>query len=356
MCKHAPLIFLLIALSIGCAKKVSTPISQPAPDLASHGWTMVRPFLKPMSITATQDTFWMCGAEETIASSADGGTTWQVRHRKAGGSALLNIDFINGTIGHASGEDGLLLSTADGGSTWESRKLGPETVQAFSFANSVDGIALLSSHRGRIGIGTLDEVQGVPFLDSHVLLTHDAGQHWEDAALNTNEELRPYTEFLSVAALDATHYLLGIRQPQVAVGYAVTSDGGRTWKLVHLDNVYATRVFLHDGQYWAFGIEYLDREHGGGYGAPVSLHSNDGITWTHGVRGPNEFPSCNAQGCYLWDGVVENLYGTHERFWVLPQDGNLTKIWAIAGNRACTVGRNILCGPAVTTEQPPQRP
>ena len=250
----------------------------------------------------------------------------------------------------------LLLSTADRGKTWDSRKLGPETVQAFSFANGVDGIALLSGHRGSVGIGMLDEVQGVPFLDSHVLLTHDGGQHWEDAALNRNEELRLYTEGHSVAALDTTHYLLGVRHPQVAVGYAVTTDGGKTWRLVQVDNVYATRVFVHDGQYWALGIEYLNRERGGGYGAPVSLHSNDGITWTHGVRGPNEFPSCNSQGCYLWDGVVESLYGTHERFWILPQDGTMTKTWAIAGDQACTVGHNLLCGPAVVSEQPPQRP
>lgn len=59
----------------------------------------------------------------------------------------------------------------------------------------------------------LDEVQGVPFLDGHVLLTHDGGQHWDGAALNTNE-LRPYTEVLSAAALNATNYLLGIRRPQ----------------------------------------------------------------------------------------------------------------------------------------------
>ena len=354
MRKLSPLLFFVIALSIGCAKKVSAPIPQPAPAVASHGWTVVRPFLKPMNIAAAQDTFWVCGAEETIASSSDGGATWTVRHRRAGGNTLLNIGFINDKIGHASGEDGLLLSTTDGGRTWDSHKLGPETVQAFSFANAVDGIALLSSHRGSIGFGMLGEVQGVPFLDSHVLLTRDGGQHWEDAALNANEELRPYTEVLSVATLNATHYLLGIRQPQVAVGYAVTTDGGETWKLVHIDNVYATRVFVHDGQYWAFGIEYLDRERGGGYGAPVSLHSDDGITWTHGLRGPNEFPSCNSQGCYLRDGVVEDLYGTHERFWILPQDGTMTKTWAIAGDRACTIAQNIRCGPAEVTEQPPQ--
>jgi hypothetical protein len=159
-----------------------------------------------------------------------------------------------------------------------------------------------------------------------------------------------------VAALDASHYLVGVRQPEVAVGYAVTTDVGRTWNLVSLENVYATKVFVHAGEYWAFGIEYLDRQNHGGYGAPVSLHSKDGETWIHGARGPYEFPSCNAQGCYLWDGVVEDLYGARERFWVMPQDEILTRTWAIARNRACTLGANLMCAPAAETEHVPERP
>jgi photosystem II stability/assembly factor-like uncharacterized protein len=357
MPKHALLLLLMIALSVGCAKKAPPTIPPVAPGPATLGWTKANVLLKPTNITAVRRTFWVCGAEETIASSSDGGASWQVRHSKPGGKTLLNISFIDETTGHAGGEGGLLLSTVDGGKTWGSHELGPATVQAFSFADADHGIAILSDRRGSMGMGMLDEVQGVPFLDSHVLLTHDGGQHWEEAvSLKNNEELRPYTEVLSVAALDPTHYLLGVRQPQAAVGYAVTLDAGTAWRLIHVDNVYATRVFVHDGEYWAFGIEYLNREKGGGYGAPVSIHSKDGEAWIHGARGPNEFPSCNAQGCYLWDGVVEDLYGARERFWLLPPDGTLTKTWAIAGDRGCTVARSLMCGPALATDQPPARP
>jgi hypothetical protein len=149
----------------------------------------------------------------------------------------------------------------------------------------------------------------------------------------------------SVAALDSTHYLIGIRQPSIAVGYAVTKDAGTTWNLVHVDDIYATKVFVHNSEYWAFGIEYLDRQNHGGYGAPVSLHSKDGETWMHGVRGPNEFPSCNSQGCFLRDGFVEDLHGEHEKFWALPQDGTMSRIWASAGDRACTIADTTKCGP-----------
>ena len=349
------LVFFLVILSVGCAKKVPQT-TQAAPGVETPGWRKVEPFPQPVDLSATQGRFWACGAEETIASSSDGGVTWQTRHRNVGGKQLLKIDFLNDRVGHASGENGLMLSTTDGGRTWTSHVLGAETVQSFSYSDSANGIALLSNHRGDIGMGMLDEVQGTPFLDSRVLLTHDGGQHWEEATLNRNRDLQPYTEILSVATLDSSHYLLGVRQPQVSVGYAVTTDAGKSWKLIHVDNVYATKVFVHAGEYWAFGIEYLNRQDHGGYGAPVSLHSKDGETWIHGVRGPYEFPSCNAEGCYLWDGVVEDLYGQRERFWVMPQDRTLTRTWAIAGNHACTLGTGIMCAPAVATEQMPQRP
>jgi hypothetical protein len=306
-----------------------------------------------MNIATVRSAFWLCGPDEEIASSSDGGTTWELRHRNSGGNKLLSISFLNEKIGYAGGEGGMLLSTSDGGKTWVAYHAGLGTVQAFSFADSSHGIAVLTDHTGKPEIGILSEVQGIPFLESNVKLTRNGGQNWEDVtALKTDDELRLYTEVLSVAALDSTHYVIGIRQPGVAVGYATTKDAGMTWKLVHVNNVYATRVFVHNGEYWAFGIEYLDRQNHGGYGAPVSLHSKDGETWMHGVRGPNEFPSCNLQGCFLRDGLVEDLYGEHERFWALPQDGTMSRIWAIAGDRACTIAAITKCGPAIATEHP----
>jgi hypothetical protein len=38
-------------------------------------------------------------------------------------------------------------------------------------------------------------------------------------------------------------------------------------------------VFVHEGEYWAFGHELVHREKGGGYGVPLTLHSKDGETW-----------------------------------------------------------------------------
>jgi hypothetical protein len=160
--------------------------------------------------------------------------------------------------------------------------------------------------------------------------------------------------------LDSARYLMLRRQPNVEDAFVVTKDGGKSWKLVHMQNdasnrVMARTVFIHQGEYWGFGHELVHREKGGGYGVPLTIHSKDGETWAHGVRGPNEFGACTAQGCYMWDGAVEVLYGEHEQFWALPQDGSLSDKWAIVGNMACTVNGTLKCSTAAVTDKPQPR-
>lgn len=89
---------------------------------------------------------------------------------------------------------------------------------------------------------------------------------------------------------------------------------------------------------------------------PLALHSKDGDRWAHGVAGPKEFDSCNSQGCNMWDGAVESLYGEREQFWALPQDGSLSGKWAIAGSSGCTVGSTLKCGRAAVTDKPAYKP
>ena len=124
----------LIVLSVGCAKKVQ-PVNPQTPEstTSARGWRDVHPPFKPTNIAAIGSTFWLCGTEEMVASSADGGNTWKLRHKIPGGRTLLSITFLNETVGHAAGEGGLLLSTADGGQTWVAHDLGPIPYKRFLF-------------------------------------------------------------------------------------------------------------------------------------------------------------------------------------------------------------------------------
>lgn len=57
------LLLFLIILSVGCAKKVPQT-TQAAPGIAARGWSKVEPFREPLDLSATQESFWACGAEE----------------------------------------------------------------------------------------------------------------------------------------------------------------------------------------------------------------------------------------------------------------------------------------------------
>src|ERR1700722_10072987 len=49
--------------------------------LADAGeWTTVSLPSRPMNITENNGAFWVCGANELVASSEDGGKTWDVKH------------------------------------------------------------------------------------------------------------------------------------------------------------------------------------------------------------------------------------------------------------------------------------
>jgi hypothetical protein len=292
-----------------------------------------------------------------ILSSSNGGATWETKHQNLNGEVLLDISFVTEKIGHAAGTGGLLLSTDDGGQTWKSH-VAPGTVRAFSFADAMSGIAVVSDGHSSPRVSSSD--RAIP-IEGSVRITHDGGEHWEDVAALSVGELQPFVQTLAVAALDSSHYLMLRRQPEIEDVFVVSKDSGRSWKIVRPQNDATNRalpqvVFAHQGEYWAFGYELVHREKAGGYSVPLTLHSKDGETWAHGVAGPQEFDSCNSQGCHLWDGAVEGLYGEREQFWALPQDGSLSGKWAIAASLGCTVGSTLKCGRATVTDKPVDRP
>jgi len=347
MCKpRVFVLFFLVLLISGCGPKGGK-----APQVIPQKpiWTPVSLPFRPRNISAVGRTIWVCGDNEGIARSFDAGATWAVTHSNPHGQSLIQIGFVNEKVGHAAGGKSL-LSTMDGGRTWKSQDVAG-TVRQFSFADESTGIIEISDEVLETNGGMLDEVQGSAAVDGVVKITHDAGEDWEDvSALRSDERLRAFADILFVAALNPSHYLVSLRQPQVAVGYAVTNDAGKSWSLVQLPDTYATRVYVHEGEYWAFGIEYLNREDHGGYGAPVALHSADGEKWVHGLRGPHEFATCTPQGCSLWDGLVEDLYGQTVKFWTMPEYGKLNRRWALSGNRVCAVDEMLICAPASETE------
>jgi hypothetical protein len=272
-----------------------------------------------------------------IARSQDGGQTWQLKHQNPDGEVLLHIGFVGEKIGYAAGTSGLLLWTKDNGETWTSRKTGSETILNISFA---------------------DETHGIRHTRSAVEMTSDGGATWTPiSAFKSNEELAKFKIIWAVAALDDHHSAILLKEaPYSDQIFFVTGDGGKNWRTVYLPSIGLRSLVVHNGEYWAFGHEVIEKdEPGGGYGVPLALHSADGVNWQHGTRSPNEYSDCNAQGCILWDGAIVDLFHERPLFWKLPADGSLTPKWAAAGETVCSVGSELKCAGAKPSSAPPRR-
>jgi photosystem II stability/assembly factor-like uncharacterized protein len=307
------------AQSVGASKEKWQPIYLP---------------FRPVNITGVGASFWVCGADEMIARSDDA-QTWHLNHQTIDGEVLLTIGFLDKRTGYAAGTNGTILWTKDGGETWTSVKSGSENILDISF---------------------VDDQHGIRRTQSGADITSDGGLHWSRIPLPT-DTVTYHLPFhvLGIATTSATHFAVSLAQTLGEHVYLSTTDGGSTWNAVRLDDKYAGQLFVHAGEYWAFGIEYLDRQNHGGYGAPVELHSSDGEKWAHGVRAPTEFESCTSQGCILNNGVFADLYGEKPRLAGLPADESPTPVWAIARQRICTIGLFLQCGPTIQSENPAPR-
>ncbi len=301
----------------------------------SAWWTASLPF-RPTNLTYNADALWVCGADEMIAKSDDGGKSWQVRHQKPNGELLLKIVFAGEMFGFASGSHGVFLRTSDGGETWRPSNGGTSTIKNISFA---------------------DDRHGMRQTGSTVEMTDDSGAHWTAVAgFNTNPSSEGHFEVLSFVRLDSNRAAIALHQKEGENYFFVTRDAGHTWRSIHLDNTFAGTLFSRNSEYWAFGIEYLERQKSGGYSAPVVLHSTDGLNWSHGATSPTEFSSCTSQGCILYDGAIANLYREKPTYLAVPADGTLQPVWAGGKGSVCVAGAKLKCAPAENTTTPPSRP
>jgi photosystem II stability/assembly factor-like uncharacterized protein len=161
---------------------------------------------RPTAITASGSTFWVCGADEMIAKSADGGTTWKVAHERADGDLLMAIYVPNETIGFAAGTNGSFLSTGDGGQTWKAWTADPQTSLEISFA---------------------DDKHGLRRTDSGAAITSDGGLHWDPVVFPADPaNFHAAFQALGIAALSATNLTVSFAQSYGEHIYLSTTDGG----------------------------------------------------------------------------------------------------------------------------------
>lgn len=305
-------------------------------------WQTGNPGFHPLAITSSENTLWICGPNESIASSPDG-KNWTVHHHASGSGAMLfGIEFFSATFGYAYGTGGTVLFTNDRGDTWETRHFGTDTILLASFADSTHGLLRTAPSLFYLsGSDTLHEI------------TQPA---------DTLQRF-PFTPFLVALSPDKMTAVLS-EGPYSEAGYLATIDGGKTWSFYDPPSTGIKDLLRVDGKYWATGHEVVDKDKpGGGHGVPMATYSDDGTHWTHTN---NEIHPChweycvicNAQGCLASGTLLVDFFHQATTYRTIPK-GALTAKWAAAGENICTLNQNVACaslGKASDVEASPDVP
>jgi len=313
------------------------PVSH-IPTSASEWRTIDLP-ARPMNIVENHGILWVCGADELIAASADGGKTWTAKHNVKNGGILLTVGFANEQFGYAAGTGGAMEITKDGGNTWEQLKAPASVIYSVSFS---------------------DEKHGLIHTPRTIYSTRDAGASWVPVKIDLeSDDLKEFSYVLKVLSLDANHMAIVLSQGNSHANdyrLLITKDGGLGWKVVEIPSTGLTNLSARGGEYWFAGMEVIERDKpGGGYGVPLVMHSPDGENWTHLPRwSKNEFSECNTQGCLYWDGAgVQFPPASPVSFWTFAPEKAATAKWAVAKDDICSIGTNLRCAVVTTTQTMP---
>jgi hypothetical protein len=303
-----------------------------AEDKTVPDWhTKDLPF-RVLNATNLGSSFWVCGTDESVAVSADGGEHWTIKHKATDGAVLLNIGFANDKFGYAAGAGGVLLTTEDGGETWSARSAGKNAILQVSFADPKHGL-----------IRTFNSL----------LFTVDGGANWALASDGQNvDEIKNFPYTFSLVALDSTHMAIMMKEGAAQYEgqrFLVTGDSGRSWKFVSIPNTTLYSLLRVSGKYWTVGTEVIHKEKpGGGYGVPVALYSSDGERWDHSSNDlssckPQMCVACNSEGCLSSNGTITDIFSEKVFYREFPANRELTPKWVANASNICFVANELQC-------------
>lgn len=323
-------IFILSIISIFFAGFLLVGVAA-SQEKAKSEWQKYEVPFRVLNTTSLGDSMWVCGVDEGIAVSSDGGQHWQTKHQKTGGALLLNVDFANEKFGYAAGTGGIFLTTEDAGETWLQHSAGA-TILQISFA---------------------DRQHGLIRTPTSLLFTVDGGVNWAAVSVDQNrEEIKHFPYTFALIALDSTHMAVMLKEgaaqynPQAIL---FTQDAGKSWKFLNIPNVTLYSFLRIHGKYWAVGTEVIHKDQpGGGYAVPVALYSSDGEKWEHSASDlaackPQMCVACNHRGCLSANGTVTEFFSGKTSYNEFSSNRELTAKWAATQDTLCFVGDQLQC-------------
>ena len=301
---------------------------------AASGWSTIDLQARPLNITANGDVLWVCGADELIANSMDGGKTWNVRHLVKNGALLLAVGSAGGQTVYAAGTNGELIFSKDDGTTWMQMSTPSSIVYAAAFSDDRHGL-IQTPHA--------------------IYQTSDGGASWKPVNIDlSTDDLKGFRWVRALASLDSNHMLIVVSDGDSQVDaykLLVTKNGGEDWRLVSVSSTGLSSVTIYKGEYWAAGMEVIEKDKpGGGYGVPLVMRSADGETWTHFTKwAAKEFSECNSQSCLFGDGSGTDFRAASPQgYWKFPSEKAVSARWAVAQGSICSVGTKLQCATLVS--------
>lgn len=309
---------LLLVLGAGAATLPTIP-----PVRLSAAWTSIPLPDTPLGIAAHGDELWVCGANEMLAVSKDGGRNWTLEHERKGGEMLFTIAFADPQRIEAFGSAGAWLESADGGASWKRKRISPD--------GGLDQVALGSD---RVAYGANAD---------QFAWSTDGDKDWEFRVIRSAKPDSDMDgEVIQVGALDAQHAVVlfaankGEPQPVIA-----TASSGRSWIQSSFPSQWTWTSVRADAHGYSL---YGDYQNTGAEAARAMASSPDGLHWTLGKAPGEDYSDCTRQGCLIPGGWADLTRATPQ-LWQVPDDRAypMTDAWASAGQVFCRVSAQLRC-------------
>ncbi len=287
-----------------------------APVALTGAWATVGLPAAPLGIAVHDGTIWVCGWDEMIAESADGGRDWTVRNLKAeNGELLFSFAFFGKRRMAVFGSAGLWYRSTDGGETWKRRAYLPRNgLSEVVFADAKHGYGLNASQ---------------------FAVTGDGGEYWTFRSLKA-------APAGPMAVLDARRMAVVV-SPEKAKADTIllTNDGGRHWR--RLDFAAGQEwsgMLARPSGYAAYGTMLQGKRH-----VRDAATSSDGTTWLRGPAPAARFSDCTAQGCLADEGAAWAAAPSLQTLKAVPDDADhpTTGAWAADGATFCRVSATLRC-------------
>lgn len=295
------------------------PRNPPAVTLSAKYWTTVHLPATPLGIAAHGKDLWVCGWDEMIAESSDGGRSWRIRHFRPHGELLFTLAFAAPNHVYAFGAEDVALASKNGGRSWSDWGGPGFTVTRAFFAGPKHDLLVGPSG---FGFGRPQGWRGEIALQTSTVLSA--------AALNSQD---------AVLLEERIPQRTGLVRGRNRFWLLQSSSAGRHWSSLFFRHAEPLGVAAARGRFWiAAWLPGKDR--------PLLISSTDGANW-RSVQGVKRLGGlCTGQGCRTnrgWQPFAEPSAFTLPWSYPVVVDHRIVTGWAAVPGTICDVGNNMRC-------------